>query len=121
MAEHKGRIDLASGKAFLADHYDTFDKKANSPNERTLCGHVDLSPRGLKPWQDDFGPAGAVQSKITTAAMARRMEMDASMGHSCGIHFRAAAFLSKNPQFNWMKPLLRDLPSHPWTRFDAKP
>jgi hypothetical protein len=121
MAGYKGRIDLASGKAFLADHYDTFDKKPNSPNERTLCGHIDLSPRGLKPWQDDFGPAGAVQSKITTAALARRMEMDASMGHSCGIHFRAAAFLSKHPQFNWMKPLLKDLPSHPWTRFDAKP
>lgn len=121
MAEQKGRIDIASGKAFLADHYDSFDKKANAPSERTLCGHIDLSPRGLKPWQEEFGPAGAVQNKITTADMARRMEMEAAIGHSCGIGFRAGAFLAKHARFQWMKPLLKDLPSHPWTKFAAAP
>ena len=62
MAENKGKIDVAAAQRFLADHYDTFDKKIE-PDERTLCGHIDLSPRGSKPWQPEYGPAGAVQNK----------------------------------------------------------
>ena len=27
MNEYKGRIDVAAGQKFLADHYDTFDRK----------------------------------------------------------------------------------------------
>jgi hypothetical protein len=120
MAEHKGRIDIESGKSFLSDHDDAFAKKSSAPSERTLCGHVDLSPRGLKPWQNEYGPAGAVQAKVTDAAHARRMTLEAAMGHPCGISFRAAAFLEKHPEFAWQKSLLRDLPSHPWTTFAAE-
>lgn len=119
MAEYKGRIDVASGKSFLSDHYDAYAKKANAPSERTLCGHVDLSERGLRPWQGENGPAGAVQAKITDAKMARAMSMEAAMGHPCGIGFKAAEHLKKHPQYAWMKPLLKDLPSHPWTRFES--
>lgn len=120
MAENKGAIDVTTGKAFLSDHYDTFTKQANSPNERTLCGHVDLSSRGLKPWQQEFGPAGTVQSKVTNAYMARRMSLEAAMGHSCGIHFRAGDFTRQHSEFAWQKGLLRDLPSRPWTLFEAR-
>lgn len=119
MAEYKGKIDQEAAKRFLGDHYDTFDKKADAPSERTLCGHVDLSRRGLKPWQDENGPAGTVQSKATTAALAKRMTMEAAMGHSCGINFRAAEYLKKYPQYSWLTPLLKDLPSQPWTVFEA--
>ncbi len=119
MAEYKGKVDVASGKSFLSDHYDAYAKQANSPSERTLCGHVDLSARGLKPWQEEHGPAGAVQAKITDATLARQMTMEAAMGHPCGVGFKAAEHLKKNPEFAWMKPLLKDLPSHPWARFQA--
>jgi Phospholipase B len=119
-AEYKGRIDVETGKKFLSDHLDTYARK-NEPSERTLCGHIDLSPRGSKPWQPEYGPAGAVQSKIADAAMAERMSFVASMGHSCGIHFKAAEHLQKHPQFAWQKPFLRDLNSHPWTVFRISP
>ena len=119
MKEYKGKIDQESAKKFLGDHFDAFANKANAPSERTLCGHVDLSERGLKPWQSENGPAGTVQSKAATAKMAKRMMMEAAMGHSCGIHFRAADFLKKHPQYAWLKPLLKDLPSQPWTVFEA--
>lgn len=119
LAEFKGKIGLEEAKRFLADHYDTYEKKPDSPGERTLCGHVDLSPRGMKPWQDEYGPAGTVQSKAADAGMIRAMEMEAAMGHACGHDFRAEEHLKKHPQFGWMKPLLRDLPSRPWTRFRA--
>jgi hypothetical protein len=120
MAEYKGRIDVAAGRRFVSDHYDTFDKEV-SPNERTLCGHVDLSPRGSRPWQPEYSPSGAVQSKAADAAMAERMMLTASMGHSCGIHFKAAEHLRTHPEFAWQKDFLRDLDSHPWTEFQAVP
>ncbi len=119
MAQNKGRIDVAAAQKFLADHFDTFDNKVQ-PSERTLCGHIDLSPRGAKPWQSEYGPAGAVQAKATTAAMAEHMEMTASMGHPCGIDFKAAKHVQKHPEFAWQMPVLRDLDSHPWTTFRAK-
>ncbi|HVX66893.1 MAG TPA: C45 family peptidase, partial [Bryobacteraceae bacterium] len=118
LEENKGRIDIAAGQRFLSDHYDTFDKKT-APSERTLCGHVDLSPRGIKPWQDEYGPAGAVQAKVTDAAMAGRMAFTAAMGHSCGINFKAAEHLKAHPTFAWQKDFLRDLDAHPWTEFHA--
>ena len=118
LAENKGRIDVALGQKFLGDHYDTFDKKIE-PDERTLCGHIDLSARGSKPWQPPYGTAGAVQSKVSSAAMAARMSFTASMGHPCGIDFKGAKHLKAHPEFAWEKPELRDLDSHPFTTFTA--
>jgi hypothetical protein len=118
LAESRGKIDVAAGQRFLADHYDTHARK-EEPNERTLCGHIDLSPRGSKPWQPEYGAGGTVQSKVADAAMAEEMSFIAAMGHPCGLHFKAADHLKRHPQFDWMKPLLRDLDSRPWTVFRA--
>jgi Phospholipase B len=118
MAENKGRIDVALGQKFLADHYDSYDKKIE-PDERTLCGHIELSARGSKPWQPPFGTAGAVENKVADASMAEQMSLTASMGHSCGIHFKSAKHLKAHPEFAWEKEVLRNLDSHPWTTFKA--
>jgi hypothetical protein len=119
MAENKGAIDVAAAQRFLADHFDTYTKK-DEPSERTLCGHIDLSPRGAKPWEPEFGIAGAVQNKAADATMILTMAFTAAMGHSCGIDFRAADHLKQHPEFAWQKDLLKDLPSRPWTRFQAE-
>jgi hypothetical protein len=116
MAEYKGKIDVALAERFLADHFDTYEKKED-PNERTLCGHIDLSPRGSKNWLPPYAPAGAVQNKVADATMAEHMTLAASAGHSCGINFNAAEHLRKHPQFDWQKPLLHDMDSRPWTTF----
>jgi hypothetical protein len=116
---YRGRIDVAVGKRFLADHFDAFANATDAPSERTLCGHVELSPRGMKPWKDEFGPAGVVQAKITDAEMAARMELEAAIGHPCGLDFRARAHLAKHTAYAWQQALLRDLPAGPWTRFSA--
>ncbi len=118
MAENKGRIDLAAAEKFESDHYDTYDKKVE-PSDRTLCGHVDLSPRGMTGWEPPFAPAGTVQNKATTAAMAEKMQMVAAAGHACGIDFKAAPHLAAHPDFNWEKDILSDMDSRPWTEFEA--
>ena len=91
-AEYKGRVDVETGKKFLSDHYDTYAKK-EEPNERTLCGHIDLSQRGAKPWQPPYGVAGAIQAKLADSSMAERMSLMVAAGHPCGIHFHAGEHL----------------------------
>jgi hypothetical protein len=118
MEENKGKIDVAAAERFLADHYDTYDKKIE-PDERTLCGHIDLSPRGSLPWLPPYGIGGAVINKVSDAAMGEKLTLAASAGHSCGIHFKAAEHLRRHPEFNWQKEYLHDMNSHPWATFSA--
>jgi hypothetical protein len=119
MEENKGKIDVAAAERFLADHFDTFENKVDA-DERTLCGHIDLSPRGLASWLPPYGIAGAVENKAADAAMAERMSLAAALGHSCGLDFKARRHLSKHPEFAWQKPYLHDMNSRPWTTFAAK-
>jgi hypothetical protein len=116
MGEYKGNIDIAAAQRFLADHYDTFDKKTE-PNERTLCGHVDLSPRGIGTWQPPYGIAGAVQNKVADAAMAERMSLSAAAGHACGMDFYADLHFKAHPELLSQKDFAKDLVSRPWTEF----
>jgi hypothetical protein len=119
MAENKGKIDVAAAQRFLADHFDSFDKKT-AASERTLCGHVEASARGSKPWQPAYGAAGSVQNKAADATMASTLSFTAALGHACGTHFKAGAHLKAHPEFAWQRELLRDMDSRGWTVVRAK-
>jgi hypothetical protein len=125
MQQAKGQIDVEMAKQFLSDHADTFEKTASTaeklpPSERSLCGHVDASPRGVKEWGwDAYNPGGAVQGKATDSKMAANMSFVARAGHPCGADFLAADFLERHPEYSWQKPLLRDMKAGPWTMFQA--
>jgi hypothetical protein len=119
MEQNKGRIDVAAGQRFLADHFDSFTGKTE-PSERTLCGHIDFSPRGMGAWQGPYAPAGAVQNKVTDAAGAEKMSLTAALGHACGLHYKADDHLAKHPEFAWYKPILRDMNARGWAKFKAK-
>jgi Phospholipase B len=125
MKQAKGKIDVAMAEQFLSDHVDSFEKAASKvekeqPSERSLCGHVDTSSRGVKEWSwDAYNPGGAVQGKATDSRMAASMSFVARAGHPCGADFLAADFLEHHPEFSWQKPLLRDMKAGPWTTFQA--
>jgi len=119
MTQAKGKIDVTMAEQFLADHFDSFEKK-DQPNERSLCGHVDNSSRGAKEWGwDAYNPGGAVQGKAADSALAAKMSFVARAGHPCGADFVAADFLDHHPEYAWQKPLLRDMKAGPWTVFTA--
>jgi len=119
MKENKGRIDAVMAERFMGEHYDAYEKKEVA-DERSLCGHAEVSDRGLKVW--DWGPwypGGAVQAKVTDSEMAERMSLLARAGHPCGEDFHAAEFLAKHPEYDWQAPLLHDMIAGPWTEFRA--
>lgn len=116
MTENKGTIDVAEAQRFLADHYDVIEKK-DDPDERTLDGHIDLSPRGDSDWIGPFGANGAVQNKAADAGMIEKISFTAAAGHACGKDFKAAEHLSAHPEYSWQKPVQRDMDAHSWTLF----
>jgi Phospholipase B len=119
MQQNKGRIDVEMAKKFLADHLDSYEKKEDA-DERSLCGHVDNSVRGVKQWEwGAYDPGGAVQGKAADSTMAARMSLVARAGHPCGADFLAKDFLEQHPEYNWQKPILRDMKAGPWTIFAA--
>ncbi len=113
MSENKGRIDVETGKKFETDHFDMITKEYD-PNERTICGHIDKSSRGMKGWQNPFGPAGAVEAKVADSAMAEKMSFVAGSGHPCGVEFHAKEFLQAHKEYAWQSSELEDLKAHPW-------
>ncbi len=113
MADNKGHIDVETGKKFETDHYDMITKEYD-PNERTLCGHIDKSSRGMKGWQGAYGPAGAVEAKVADSAMAEKMSFVAGAGHPCGVAFHAKEFLQAHKEYAWQAPELEDLKANPW-------
>jgi hypothetical protein len=125
MKQEKGKIDVEMAEQFLSDHVDSFEKAASSiektqANERSLCGHVDASARGVKEWDwEPYNPGGAVQGKATDSRMTANMSFVARAGHPCGADFLAADFLEHHPEYSWQKPLLHDMKAGPWTTFHA--
>jgi hypothetical protein len=123
MNKYKGKIDVNLAEQFLSDHVDTYERPASKKpqaDERSLCGHIDVSPRGVKQWAwNAYDPGGAVQGKATDSAMAARMSFVARAGHPCGEDFLAKDFLEHHPEYSWQKPLLRDMKAGPWTVFTA--
>jgi hypothetical protein len=115
--ENKGKIDATLAEQWLGDHFDSYDKKEGA-DERTLCGHVDVSSRGIPHW--DWGPyypGGAVQGKVTDSTMTREMRLEAHAGHPCGEDFLAKPFLAAHPEYAWQAPYLQDMKAGPWTLF----
>ena len=117
MAENKGKIDLPAAQRFMADHYDTFSKKEDA-DERTLDGHIDLSPRGSQPWQPPFGNAGAVQNKAADAAMVTDVLFGRRRSRVWQ-ELQSRTTSSEHPEFNWEQGLLRDMNAFPWTTFSV--
>jgi len=115
--ENKGKIDVALAQKMLGDHLDSFQKKEEA-DERTLCGHVDASERGVPQWgYTPYYPGGAVQGKAADSTMAKEMRLVARMGHPCGEDFLAKPFLAAHPEYAWEAEYLRDMKAGPWTLF----
>src|SRR5437868_7172247 len=117
--ESAGKIDVETIKRMEADKYDSFENK-EGPNERSLCGCVERSPRGIPEWDwGKFYPGGTLQAKAVDSQMASTMQFWAAMGHPCGFDCVAATFLKGHPEYGWMNGILQDMPSRPWTTFTS--
>jgi Phospholipase B len=118
IAEHKGKIGLDLAKAFETDDFDVITQQRGT-NERTLCGRVEISPRGVPEW--DWGPyypGGTVQSKVIDGTLAGKMAFWGQIGHH-GSDFIADQFLKEHSEYDWARGLIKDLKCQPWSQFEV--
>ena len=119
MAAAKGRIDVELAQQFLADHEDSFTGKVQA-TQRSLCGHAEKAKEGIPEWEwNPYYPGGAVTGKVSNSDLAEHLALMAHAGHPCGEDFLAAPFLAEHPEYGYLKPILKDMPSGPWTKFSA--
>jgi hypothetical protein len=118
--DYKGKLDDANGKTIEGDTYDALHKK-QAYNRCVIDGHVDEDPEGVPQWNEGpYYPMGAVQGKVTTSDLAKKMQFWAHMGHPGGTDFLAAPYFAKHPEYKWQSVYLRDMKAYPWTLFSAK-
>jgi hypothetical protein len=123
LTQHEGKIDAEIGQVMLADTFDPYLGYIN-PSSRTICSHYDVDPMYYVSdpnavWNVPFYPAGSVDGKVTTAAMAEEMTMWGRFGRADGAPFDADEFLRIHPQWNWQAGYLQSRPHQPWTLFDG--
>lgn len=116
IAQNKGEIDADIAKKFESDKVDIFQPN-KGPDERSLCGCIELSPRGISADWGKYFPAGTVQSKVMDSTLATKMEFWGALGHQCSSDFKAAEFLKAHPEYAWMRGLLKDMKTEPWALF----
>lgn len=63
-----------------------------------------------------YQPRGAVDGVTADSKNALELSLWCRWGSSCGTPFKAEDFLKNNPQFDYLKPYLKDRPSQPWTK-----
>ena len=115
----KGKLDAETGKKLEGDHFDTL-QNAQANNRCVICGHIDEDGKGCAEFDlPPYYPMGAVQGKVVTASMAKDMKFWAHMGHPCGQDFIGAPFFKLHPEFAWQSKFLTNMPSYPWTLFEA--
>jgi hypothetical protein len=118
--QYKGKLDAETSKIIQGDRFDALQNKL-AYNRCVISGHVDEDKFGCAEWAEPpFFPMGAVQSKVTTSEMAKKMTLWAHMGHPDGADFLAAPFFKLHPEFAYQSKYLRDMKAYPWTLFTAK-
>ena len=100
-----GRINSDSARLIIADHYDIFTASDN-PGSRSICNH-DYNKPPFYPWI-------AVDAKVCTTSLAKKMRFNGIFGSSCGTAFDKEKYIKQNPMYNDWKPYLRDLPRTQW-------
>jgi len=116
----KGKLDAEVGKQVEADHVDAL-QNANANNRCVICGHIDEDAKGCAEWSlAPYYPMGAVQGKVTTAELAKNMQLWAHMGHPCGGNFIGSTFYKVHPEYAWQSKYLNNMMAYPWTLFSAK-
>lgn len=112
-----GRIDCEIAKRILEDHFDVYLQKSDHPSNRTLCGHSEVDPRAFVgiTGGDPYSPEGAVDGKVVSSGLAKDFAFWARFGRSCAEPFYAENYLRMHPQWDWLRGLLEDRPSRPWT------
>ena len=102
-----GKLDANTAKLVIADHYDVYDEKMRM-GSRSICKHVEVEPKFKK--RPAKYPFGAIDGKVVTTDMAKKMVFLGRWGSSCGRVYRPTRTIKK------LYPYVPNLRGEAWTR-----
>ena len=106
-----GKLDADSAKLVISDHYDVFKRRIRR-GSRSICKHIELETARTN--RQARYPFGAIDGKVVTADMAKKLTFWGRWGSSCGRVYNAT---------KTMKRRIKHLPSfrnEPWVTLSAK-
>ena len=107
-----GKLDAKTAKLVIADHYDVYEARERM-GERTICKHLEVEPKFKK--RPANYPFGAIDGKVVTTDMAKKMTFWGRWGSSCGRTYRATRTIKRRI------PYVPNLRGEPWTRLASRP
>jgi hypothetical protein len=113
--EFYGKIDIATAKNIISDHYDVY-LNTDNPSTRTICCHSDNDRGEFPASPSPYSLHGALDGKVLDT-IDEKMQFEARWGRPCGTLFKADDYLRAHPQWAWQKDYLRDMPAEDWTLF----
>jgi hypothetical protein len=102
-----GKLDATTAKLVIADHYDVYDEKTRM-GSRSICKHVEVEPKSKK--RPAKYPFGAIDGKVVTTDMAKKMAFLGRWGSSCGRVYRPTRTIKK------LYPYVPNFRGEAWTR-----
>ena len=84
---HWGNIDASIAKRIISDHYDTH-KKTTRKGSRGICKHLERDTGHRRAF-------GAVDGKVTTSALAKKLAFWGRWGSSCGRVYKPSRTLKR--------------------------
>lgn len=116
MEQLKGQLDASLAHRVIGDHFDEYQQQDDHPCSRTICGHLDNDDgdnHGQGPWY----PWGSLDGKAVDLDLVNAWQMDVRWGRACGQPLDVRSFLAAHPQYDWLRGLMKDRPTRPWTTF----
>ena len=110
--KYAGKINVNNAKRILADHYDVYLEK-DRRGIRGICRHTEQEPD--KTNRPPFYPHGAIDGKVITTSMAKRMTFLGKFWASCSRTFSVSKYIKQHPEYAKWREYLVDLPNRPWT------
>lgn len=122
MDKYRGRLNVDTAKAIIADHYDVYTGQEN-PCSRSVCAHYELDAREFMSQADrpkPFAPHGALDGCVCDSALAAGLQFWGRYGNSCGRAFDPAEFVRAHRQWEVFAPYLMPRPSRQWVVLGAE-
>lgn len=106
-----GKLDATAAKLVIEDHYDVYDEKMRM-GSRSICKHVEVEGASKK--RPAKYPFGAIDGKVVTTDMVKKMTFLGRWGSSCGRVYRPTRTIRKR------YPYVPNFRGEGWIRVDTK-
>lgn len=106
--EYWGKLDAITAKKIISDHYDVFHNRVRRGG-RSICKHSEYKNAR----QISNHPFGAIDGKVLTANMAKRLSFWGRWGSSCGRAFNVTR------KYREKHPFVPKFKNEPWIQVKA--